>query len=139
MKRGLRTGSFAGTFGALVPVAVVCALWAVGPDGVPGFVGNFRATFGSLSAADHVLGAPLFALSGGVWGAIYRWAVRRYAVWVEWPRRPWSGSATPEGGAPLRQSSSTRSGLRRYGGLTAASSHHRNQRIVSDAGLGHDA
>ncbi len=36
---------------------------------------------GTLGVADHVVGAILFALSGGVWGAIYGGLVARSAVW----------------------------------------------------------
>ena len=76
-----RTGFVAGTLGALVLVALFYLQWAAGLGGPPGFVGNFRALVGELGAFDHVLGAALFALSGGVWGAVYGWLVVRSAVW----------------------------------------------------------
>ena len=75
------TGFVAGALGALVLAALFYAQWAAGLGGAPGFVGNFRATVGEFGALDHVLGAALFALSGGVWGAIYGWLVARSAVW----------------------------------------------------------
>ena len=75
-----RTGFAAGTLAALALGGLFYAQWAVGLGGVPGFVGNFRATFGEFGALDHALGAALFALSGGVWGAIYGRLVARPSV-----------------------------------------------------------
>ena len=71
MNTRIKTGFVAGALGALVLVALFYAQWAAGLGGVPGFVGNYQATFGTRGASDHVLGVLLFAASGGVWGAIY--------------------------------------------------------------------
>ncbi len=76
----IQTGFVAGALGALVLVALFYAQWAAGLGGVPGFVGNYRATFGTHGAPDHVLGALLFAASGGFWGAIYGGLVARSTV-----------------------------------------------------------
>ena len=62
-----------------MPCSTSCC--ALGLGGTPGFVGTYRFTFGEHGATDHVLGAVLFALSGGVWGAIYGALVRPSAVW----------------------------------------------------------
>lgn len=81
MSTRIKTGFVAGTLGALVLVALFYVQWAAGLGGVPGFVGNFQALVGEFGALGHALGGALFALSGGVWGAIYAWIVRRSAVW----------------------------------------------------------
>ena len=81
MNTRIKTGFVAGALGALVLVALFYAQWAAGLGGVPGFVGNYQATFGTRGASDHVLGVLLFAASGGVWGAIYGALVARSAVW----------------------------------------------------------
>ncbi|MDT0630819.1 hypothetical protein RQM47_12030 [Rubrivirga sp. S365] len=81
MPSRFQTGFVAGALGALVLAALVYAQWAAGWGGAPGFVGTYRTAFGTHGALDHVLGAVLFALSGGVWGLIYAWLVPRSAVW----------------------------------------------------------
>lgn len=81
MTSRLRAGFAGGALGALVLVALFYLLLALGLGGTPGFVGTYRSTFGTHGATDHVLGAALFALSGGAWGAVYGALVRRSALW----------------------------------------------------------
>lgn len=80
MNRRIALGFTAGTLGALVLVGIFYLLQAAGLAGPPGFVGNYRAVFGASPTLEHFLGAVLFAVSGGIWGAIYAAFVKRPTV-----------------------------------------------------------
>ncbi|HEX8529057.1 MAG TPA: hypothetical protein VF646_03510, partial [Cytophagales bacterium] len=80
MNRRIPLGFTAGTLGALVLVGIFYLMQAAGLAGPPGFVGNYRSVFGANPVLEHVLGAVLFAASGGIWGAIYAAFVKRPTV-----------------------------------------------------------
>lgn len=62
----------AGFLGALILIGVMYVLMAIGFLNQPGFVNTFRATIGSYGTwIDHPVAAFLFAISGGIWGAIF--------------------------------------------------------------------
>ncbi len=77
----IRSGFVAGTVAALALAALFYVLLAAGVGDTPGFVGTFRFTFGEHGLIDHALGLALYAVSGGIWGALYAWLVPRNAVW----------------------------------------------------------
>jgi len=60
-------------YGALILILIMYLLKTVGAAGNPGFVNIYHAVFGThIVLADHILAALLFAISGGIWGIIFR-------------------------------------------------------------------
>lgn len=77
MSRTITTGFTAGFLGALLLIVVMVLMQALDLAGDPGFIGNYRAVFHTNSPLDPWISGLLFALSGGVWGAIYAAVVKR--------------------------------------------------------------
>lgn len=65
---------FSGAFyGALILITIMYVLMLTGAAGRPGFVNIYESTFSvTITPLHQVLAAFLFALSGGVWGIIFR-------------------------------------------------------------------
>jgi hypothetical protein len=80
MKRRIALGFAAGATGAFLLVVIFYLMQTARLSGPPGFVGNYRAVFGANPNLEHFLGAILFAVSGGIWGAIYAAFVKRPTV-----------------------------------------------------------
>ena len=80
MNRRITLGFTAGATGAFLLVVIFYLMQAAGLSGAPGFVANYRAVFGANPNLEHFLGAILFAVSGGIWGAIYAAFVKRPTV-----------------------------------------------------------
>ena len=79
MKHSLATGFIGGCLGAIVLVIIMYIMKAAGM-GDPGFVGTYRATIGSNPPADQIIAAILFIISGGIWGLIFGWMVKRPTI-----------------------------------------------------------
>lgn len=75
MNHRLKTGFIAGCLGAIILGIIMYILMAAGM-GDPAFVKMYHGTFGVHSAADHVIAAILFIISGGIWGLIYTWLIK---------------------------------------------------------------
>jgi hypothetical protein len=72
-KTSVSTYFSAGFLGALILIGTMYLMKAIGLAGNPGFVNIYHATFGEyIPVLDHVLAALLFAISGGIWGIIFR-------------------------------------------------------------------
>jgi hypothetical protein len=78
MKHSLKTGFIGGCIGAIVLAIIFYLLQATG-KGVPSFVSTYRATIGS-HPADQLVALILFILSGGIWGLIFGWMVKRPTI-----------------------------------------------------------
>jgi len=78
----IQQGFLAGCIGAVLLVAIMYILKAVGLSGDPGFVGIYNKTFvaSPKPPGDAIVAAMLFVLSGGVWGAFYGWLVKQPTV-----------------------------------------------------------
>lgn len=76
MKYSVSQGFFAGCVGAVILVFIMYILEAVGL-GSPGFVNMYKALFGSTPPGGEIIAALLFIVSGGIWGIIYTWLVRK--------------------------------------------------------------
>ncbi|MEO5908716.1 MAG: hypothetical protein ABIR50_09070 [Ginsengibacter sp.] len=79
MKHSLATGFIGGCLGAIVLVIIMYIMKAAGM-GDPGFVGTYRATIGSNPPADQIIAALLFIISGGIWGLIFTWLIKKPTV-----------------------------------------------------------
>ncbi len=71
-----RIGFVAGLIGAVILIVVMYVLFLTGLGGPPAFVGMYRSVFGGTVPAAQLIGGVLFAVSGGVWGAIFGALVR---------------------------------------------------------------
>jgi hypothetical protein len=78
MKYALKTGFIGGSIGAIVLALITYAMQAAG-KGVPPFVSTYRATIG-MHPADQLVALILFIISGGIWGLIFTWMVKRPTV-----------------------------------------------------------
>jgi|SRR6185312_6002272 len=78
MKHSLKTGFMGGCLGAIVLTIIMYILKAAGM-GEPGFVAMYRAAIGS-HPADELIAAILFIISGGIWGAVFTWMVKRPTI-----------------------------------------------------------
>jgi hypothetical protein len=79
MKSSLTRGFTGGCIGAIVLVIIMYIIKAAGM-GTPGFVGMYRATFGSNPPGDEFIAAILFIISGGIWGLIFTLLVKNPTV-----------------------------------------------------------
>lgn len=60
-------------YGGLLLILIMYLLKLIGTAGNPGFVNIYHAVFGThIVLVDHILAALLFAISGGIWGIIFR-------------------------------------------------------------------
>lgn len=60
-------------YGALILIAIMYVMMVTGIAGNPGFVNIFHAIFGThILLVDHIIAALLFAVSGGIWGLVFR-------------------------------------------------------------------
>lgn len=74
-------GFVGGFLGGAILAAIMFILQATGVAGEPGFVQSFHAIVGTLSPAlDASVAAFLFAVAGGIWGAVYVLLTRRRTV-----------------------------------------------------------
>lgn len=72
MKKKIRIGFIAGFLGAIILIIVMFVFKWIGIAGDPGFVGIYHHTFGvHYAGIDIPISAFLFAVSGGIWGAIF--------------------------------------------------------------------
>ncbi|HKJ34158.1 MAG TPA: hypothetical protein VKA34_20165 [Balneolales bacterium] len=72
MKDKIKIGFSAGFIGALILILVQFIFKWLGWAGNPGFIGIYHKTFGvHILAVDIIISAFLFAVSGGIWGAIF--------------------------------------------------------------------
>lgn len=78
MKHSLKTGFIGGCIGAVVLALLAYLMQAVG-KGVPPFFAMYSATIGTHPAY-QVVALILFILSGGIWGLIFTWIVKRPTV-----------------------------------------------------------
>lgn len=78
MKHALKTGFIGGCLGAIV-LAIIFYLMQAAGKGIPGFVSTYRATIGA-HPADQVVALILFIISGGIWGLIFTWIVKRPTI-----------------------------------------------------------
>ncbi len=68
----LKTGFIAGFLGAIILIAIMFLLEWLKIAGKPGFVGIYNHTFGAHNPVYSIpIAAFLFAVSGGIWGAIF--------------------------------------------------------------------
>jgi len=59
--------------GALILITIMYLLMITGLAGNPGFVNIYHAILGEyMPVLDHFLAALLFAISGGIWGLVFR-------------------------------------------------------------------
>jgi hypothetical protein len=79
MNTRIKNGCTAGTLGAIILVAVMYVIMAIGM-GDPGFVEMYRAQFGTNPPADHIIAATLFIASGAIWGIIFALLVKHPTV-----------------------------------------------------------
>jgi hypothetical protein len=79
MKHSLTTGFIAGCLGAIMLAIIMYIMKAAGM-GDPGFVGMYRATIGSNPPVDEIIATILFIISGGIWGLIFSWLIKRPTV-----------------------------------------------------------
>lgn len=65
---------FKGAFyGALILILIMYLMKVTGMAGNPGFVNIYHSVFGThIFLLDHILAALLFAISGGIWGLVFR-------------------------------------------------------------------
>ena len=79
MKHELKTGFIGGSIGAVVLAAISYIMQASGKSEPP-FVSNYHATIGT-HPGDHLVALILFIISGGIWGLIFTWMVKRPTIW----------------------------------------------------------
>lgn len=79
MKRALRTGFIGGCIGAVVLAVITYLLEATGKGGTPPFVSMYADTIGTHPAY-QIVALILFIISGGIWGLIFTWIVRRPTI-----------------------------------------------------------
>lgn len=78
MKHSLKTGFVGGCIGAVV-LALISYLMQAAGESVPSFVSTYRATIGA-HPADQLVALILFIISGGIWGLIFGWMVKRPTI-----------------------------------------------------------
>ena len=78
MKHPLKTGFIGGCLGAVILAIITYFMQAVG-KGLPPFVSTYRATIGP-HPADQVIALLLFIISGGIWGLLFTWMVKRPTI-----------------------------------------------------------
>jgi hypothetical protein len=78
MKHKLKTGFIGGSIGAVVLAIIFYVMQAAG-KGVPSFVYMYRATIGAHPAY-QIVAFILFIISGGIWGLIFTWIVKRPTI-----------------------------------------------------------
>jgi hypothetical protein len=78
MRHSLKVGFIGGCLGAIV-LAIIFFIMQFMGKGAPGFVSTYRATIGT-HPADQFVAVILFILSGGIWGLIFTWMVKRPTV-----------------------------------------------------------
>jgi hypothetical protein len=78
MKHSFKVGFIGGCLGAIVLAIIFYIMQAMG-KGIPGFVSTYRATIG-IHPADQVVALILFIMSGGIWGLIFAWMVKRPSI-----------------------------------------------------------
>ena len=78
MKHALKVGFVGGSIGAVVLALITYAMQAAG-KGEPPFVSTYRATVG-IHPADQLVAVILFIISGGIWGLIFTWMVKRPTI-----------------------------------------------------------
>lgn len=78
MKHALKTGFIGGCIGAVV-LAVISYLMEAAGKGAPPFVAMYSATIGA-HAGFQIVALILFIISGGIWGLIFGWIVRRPTI-----------------------------------------------------------
>jgi hypothetical protein len=78
---GVGRGFVGGFIGALILAFIMLVMQGTGM-GAPMFVGAYEATLGSAGGpvATWIVGAVLFAISGGLWGALYGVFVRESSI-----------------------------------------------------------
>ena len=79
MKHRLIIGFIGGCLGAVVLALISYLIQALGNGSIPPFVSNYRATIGT-HPADQVVALILFIISGGIWGLIFTWMIKRPTV-----------------------------------------------------------
>lgn len=80
MQPRLRQGFVAGFLGAIILI-VIMAIMQLAMGSPPGFVNIYNATIGGGGpTTSWIIGAILFAISGGIWGFIYAALVSRSTV-----------------------------------------------------------
>jgi len=63
----------AAIYGALILIVIMYLMMITGISGDPGFVNIYHVVFGKhIPVLDNILAALLFAISGGIWGLIFR-------------------------------------------------------------------
>ncbi len=78
MKHPLKTGFIGGCLGAVILAIITYFMQAAG-KGLPPFVSTYRATIGT-HPADQVIALILFIISGGIWGLLFTWMVKRPTI-----------------------------------------------------------
>ncbi len=78
MKYALKTGFIGGSIGAVV-LAVITYLMEVAGNGAPPFVAMYSATIGTHPGF-QIVALILFIISGGIWGLIFTWIVKRPTI-----------------------------------------------------------
>ena len=72
-RKSVRIYFFAAFYGALILIGIMYLLKITGLAGSPGFVTIYHAIFGEyVPVVDHLIAAFLFAISGGIWGIVFR-------------------------------------------------------------------
>lgn len=79
MNNRLSAGFLGGALGAVLLLVIMYLLQAAGM-GAPGFVQMYQAMFGANPPMDHILGAIIFILSGGLWGLIFAMLVKQPTI-----------------------------------------------------------
>lgn len=78
MKRSLKVGFIGGCIGAIV-LAIISYLMQLGGKATPPFVSMYSATIG-VHPGYQIVALILFIISGGIWGLIFTWIVKRPTV-----------------------------------------------------------
>ena len=78
MKNALKAGFIGGCIGAVV-LAVVTYLMQAAGKGAPPFVTMYRDSIGTHPGY-QVVAVILFIISGGIWGLIFTWIVKRPTI-----------------------------------------------------------
>lgn len=79
MENKLTHGFVAGALGAVV-LAVIMYIMKGAGMGEPGFVNMYNAAFNSNPPTNHIFGALIFIISGGIWGLLYALLVKHPTV-----------------------------------------------------------
>ena len=78
MKHPLKIGFIGGCLGAIV-LAIISYIMQVAGKSIPPFVSTYRATI-DTHPADQAVALILFIISGGIWGLIFTWLVKRPTI-----------------------------------------------------------